>query len=289
MFFSNEILNKYRSYKPEIINSVKKINIGNFDEGKQDLERLKDGIKAFKETRKNPSELILNELFVLSSYIQFLIFYSIFWKKLVEQEFGSSWSSLQDAISNYRTVKKFSYENDESEFLLFFENQLLNLEKLYPYNVFFSIGAIVEYYECSICGLDIDSDECPHFKGELYNGVMAVAIAKNLSQMDHVSMVKHPADKRCVVLYEDNGEQFNLIRYLSDLLREKKLFPFDFDKPKFSEKTIQNPDYVKLKRNQECFCGSGKKFKNCCIDKKMINSRHVDIILTRTSVEEILA
>ncbi|MBI4763417.1 MAG: SEC-C domain-containing protein [Deltaproteobacteria bacterium] len=289
MFSSEEILDKYRSYKPRIVDAVRKINIGDSAEGRHDLEGLKNEIKAFNEELESPSEQVLNELFLLRSYIQFLILYSIFWEKLEEQKFGNSWHSLQDAISQYRIVKKFSCENDESIFLPFFENQILSLEKLYPYNVFFSMGAVVDYYECNICGLDIDSDECPHFKGELYSGVMAVAIAKNFSQVDHVSMVKHPADKRCVVQYDDDGEQFNLIRYLSNLLKEKEILPFDFGELRFSEKIIQNPDYVKLGRNQKCFCGSGKKFKHCCIDKKTVNSGHVDIISNPTSVENILA
>lgn len=223
------------------------------------------------------------------SYIQFLILYASIWKKLAEQRYGNSWQSLQNAINQYRIVKKFSCENEESRLLSFFENQLISLEKLYPYNVFFSIGAVVDYYECSICDLDIDSDKCPHFKGELYGGVMAVAIAKNIRELDHVSMVKHPADKRCVVQYDDDGEQFRLIRYLAKLLREKKLLPFDFGKLRFSKKIIPNPDYVKLDRNQKCFCGSGKKFKYCCIDKKTVNGGHVEIVSNPTSVQEILA
>ncbi|MEJ2650015.1 MAG: hypothetical protein P8016_16595, partial [Sedimentisphaerales bacterium] len=219
MFSFAVILDKYRLYKPRIIDAVSKINIGDIPEGRQDLERLENEIKELNEELGSVSERVLNELFVFRSYIQFLILYANIWEKLAEQKYGNSWNSLQDAISQYRIIKKFSCENDESRFLPFFENQLISLEKLYPYNVFFSIGAVVDYYECSICGLDIDSDECPHFKGELYGGIMAVAIAKNIRQLDHVSMVKHPADRRCVVKYEDDGEQFKLIRYLARLLR----------------------------------------------------------------------
>lgn len=289
MFSSFFVLDKYKSYKPRIINAICSINMGDMAKGNEALTELLNDIKKIKDGTIVKSEQIQNELFVFCAYIKFLISYATIWEKLVDQKYGNSWTSLQNTIDQFRIVKKFSCKNKDSKHLSFFENQLISLEKLYPYNIFFSIGAVVDYFECSICGLDIDSDKCPHFKGELYNGEIAVAIAKNIRELDHVSMVKNPADKRCIVQYDDEGEQFKMVRYISKLLREKMLRPFDFGKLRFSEKIIPNPDYVKLGRNQKCFCGSGKKFKHCCIDEKTVNGGHIDIISTPTSVHEVLA
>ncbi|MCZ6803134.1 MAG: SEC-C metal-binding domain-containing protein [Proteobacteria bacterium] len=101
-----------------------------------------------------------------------------------------------------------------------------------------------------------------------------------ISQLDHIAMVKQPQDKRCVAIYENDGEQFKLIRYLSVLLTDNKLKPLDFGELKFSKRQIKNPDYRKLRRNDQCFCGSGKKFKKCCISNEYIEGDHVDIVAT---------
>lgn len=70
------------------------------------------------------------------------------------------------------------------------------LEKLYPYNVFVSVGVIIDQFECSICGLDIYSESCPHLPGELYRRVVARAVVKEIVGFDHVALVTDPADKR---------------------------------------------------------------------------------------------
>ena len=289
MFATVAILDRYRAYKPQIIDALNNINLGEFNKGRSSLEDINNLVEVERGNILLASEQELNELFVLRTYIQFLISYANYWETLIEKKYSNSWNTLQDSIDKLRIVKKFATENEDSKPLSFFENQLVNLEKLYPYNIFFSIGAVVDYYECSICGKDIDSDTCPHFKGELYGGVMAVAIARNIRELNHVSMVKHPADKRCMVKYDDDGEQFKLVEYLSSLVQDKRLKPFDFGELRFTNKSIPNPDYIKIGRNQKCFCGSGLKFKHCCINKKQVISGHVDVVSNPIAVQTIMA
>jgi len=289
MFSTPEVCEEYGKYKPTILDVLEHLNNGISLDAEQLLSSIRQKVSDCKDEISVTSDKILNEFFVLNSYIDLLLEYSRTWFLIREGQFGNSWQSLQSTMDLLRTVKKFSKKNNDSEHLAFFENQLVNLEKLYPYNVFFSVGAVVDYYECSICGADIDSILCPHIKGGLYGGVMAVAIAKNMNELNHVSMVKYPADKRCVVQYDDTGEQFKLVRYLADLLNKKRLKPFDFGELRFSTRMIENPDYKKLGRNEVCFCGSGKKFKHCCIDKKIVEEGHVDIISNPIAVRSVMA
>src|SRR5258707_473552 len=159
----------------------------------------------------------LNDLYVLDRYVDFLEAYSLLWEKILEETFGDSWSVLQDCLSLLRVIKKFSNID-----VTFFEDQLIELEQTYPYNIFLSIGAVVASFDCSLCGRDIISDECPHMPGELYNGEMASAVAQDLVKLDHASLVTSPEDKRCVVRYEDTGEQFKVVRQLSRLIRSNR-------------------------------------------------------------------
>ena len=118
---------------------------------------------------------IPERLFVLDAYADFLSAYADLWEELAKETFGESWNSLQEALGLLRVIKRFS-DIDVS----FFERQLLELEQAYPYGVFASVGMLVERFDCSICGLDIDSDGCPHRRGQLYRGVMAYGIVRNI-------------------------------------------------------------------------------------------------------------
>jgi len=277
MFETLEITNIFEDYKQTIIYALEQLNDGYTNETISIIENIKNEIIDKNNALINKSEHILNEYYVFRSYIDFLIEYCKIWKLLKIYKFSESWDILQNTMDILRILKKFTNHKKEKQ-ICFFENQLINLEKLYPYDVFVSIGAMVDYFECSICGQDIDSMDCPHLKGELYNGVMAIAVAKNLVSLDHVALVKHPIDKRCVIQYEDSSEHFRIIRYLAELINEKKFKPFYFGELKFSTKVVINTDYKTIGRNKKCFCGSGKKFKQCCIEKKTIESEHIDIV-----------
>ncbi|MCZ6803133.1 MAG: hypothetical protein O7D86_04165 [Proteobacteria bacterium] len=107
------------------------------------------------------------KLITLSRIVDLLSCYSTLWKKLTRQEFTSSWDSLQDSLDLLRLIKKFLDEEAYNNFR-FFEYQLKQLERLYPYHYFFSMGATINWVECNICGKDMDSMDCDHLRGELY-------------------------------------------------------------------------------------------------------------------------
>ncbi|MBV6519626.1 MAG: hypothetical protein E3K33_09365 [Candidatus Brocadia sp.] len=287
MFITSEVESLYRKSKPSIKKLFYFLNHLSFQECREQIDQLKNNLTVAKEEHKASHEEVLNEFYVLSRFVDMLSSYCDLWKKIIKMEFSSSWNSLQDALDQLRQVKKFSSRNT-NQAVSFFENQLLELEKLYPYRVFCSVGITVERFECSICGRDIDTFDCHHTRGELYRGQMAYGIAHNVVETDHVAMVKHPADKRCVVVYDDNGEQFELIRFLSELITTNKLQPFDFGELQFSKKKAKNHEFQKKKRNSPCYCGSGKKFKKCCISKEYVNGDHVDIVAKLTNIEEII-
>lgn len=224
---------------------------------------------------------VLNDFFVIYRYVDFFFHYGQVWRLIAEEKFSASWSKLQDALDVLRLVRRFSRID-----MLALEEQLIELQKTYPYKVFFSIGAVVEKFECSICGQDIDSFQCVHRRGQLYRGRMAVGIARNMVSFDHVAIVDEPKDRRCVVTYEDTGDQFKLVRFLSRLLQQRKMVVSDFGSLIFSKRLKPNPDFHKVGRNDHCYCGSGIKFKRCCIARSRIEGDHVDIARRPFSPEQ---
>lgn len=268
--------------RPRIISLLVAVNEHCFDEAQEVVSKMREILTNARE-KTEADDHFLTDMYVLDRYVDLMSGYSLLWKKIINQEFSASWDCLQENLNLLRSIKRFS-QLDVS----FFENQLVELEQAYPYNVFFSIGVTVEHFECSICGRDIDSDECPHMRGRLYAGKMAHAIARDITNLDHVSIVTNPEDKRCVVEYPDTGKQFRLVRYLSGLITSRKLRISDFDSLKFTKRQQRNPNYVELGRNDPCFCGSDKKFKKCCISKRYIGHDHVDVVAKPRSMEEVI-
>lgn len=223
---------------------------------------------------------VLNELYVLRSIPNILDCYLKFWKSITESRLKESWNHLQDCLSCLRLLKRYSPRQSTS-IVNFFEAQLVELEKLYPYKMFASVGMLVESFRCSICGNDIDSFDCEHIRGELYRGRMAIAVATGIRELNHIALVSNPADKKCVIDYDENSASFRAVRYLSDLISERKLLPTDFQQVEITPKLFPNQSYVKLSRNDNCFCGSGKKFKKCCLDRKYLKGEHFELIAKR--------
>ena len=263
-----------------ILPSLYCLNDLDFKSAKKKLKACRNSFDKCKKPIDCKEERYLNDLYVLNSYLSFFESYCETWRLILNQEFTESWKKLQDSIDLIRVLKKFS-----SIHLDFFEHQLPELEKAYPYNTFFSIGAVVKKSECSICGKDINSLECTHRKGKLYGGKMAVGIVKNI-EVDHVSIVSSPADKRCVITFTNNHPVFELVGNLADSIKNGIFSIFDLNGIKISEVKRKNPDYMLQGRNERCACGSGKKFKKCCISKEYIDGIHADIAIKQVRSEE---
>lgn len=201
--------------------------------------------------------------------------------------FVSSWDSLQNALDELRLLKQHYPQYHQNKVLLFFENQLTNLEKLYPYNVFFSIGFSANF-KCSICGQDIDSFECEHLVGKLYSGKIAYGIPNDIGPINHIAIVDNPRDKRCTLQYDNSDDAFKAIKLLSDILKYKNFTPLNFHNVILSKPETLNKEHKNLKRNDRCYCRSGKKFKNCCIGNKIIINNHAKINLFPIPSLEIL-
>jgi len=219
-----------------------------------------------------------NDLFVLERGVSFLSAYGRLWSLIAEGRFSASWIVLQDALDELRLIRCHSGLDVTQA-----EAMLLELEKAYPYNVFASIGATVAHFECSICGQDMDSLACPHRKGHLYRGVRACGIAKELVEVDHISLVRQPRDKRCVIRIDDGAPGFSILRKISSLLTQRVMRPSQFRGLRFSTRHRPHDASPSQGRNAPCRCGSGKKFKRCCLQRADRAYRHVDILAHSTA------
>lgn len=258
-----------KTITPDLHNALEQFDLLNFTVGHLHTNRASNAIESNINNHNKDDNDFLNDIWVLHQLVDLVVSYGETWSSILNREFKESWNHLQNCLDHIRNLKRHSSLNLE-----YFEKQLTDLEKLYPYKIFFSIGAVVESFECSICGADIDSLDCPHIMGDLYYGKMACAMATKLTKLDHVSMVKTPKDKRCTVDIPNNAHSFNAVKTLSDALTLRHFTVLAFGNLTQELRTAPNPEYIQLRRNDKCFCGSNKKFKKCCIDKHIVEFEH---------------
>lgn len=244
-----------------------------YDKAIQTSKSIGNEITQLKE--RATENHVKNEGFIYSVFFALLNSLATYWKLVELEKYYDSWCSLQDTLDCLRQLKRFY--NGQCLTISFLTKQLLSLEKAYPYKYFSSCGFVVDRFECSICSRNIDSDDCAHMKGQLYAGEMAVAIARKIKNLDHVAIVTNPKNKRLVVAPDDSRQQFNLFRLLISDFHANKLSPLGFSQVKIVESKRIDENHVRAPRNSPCYCGSGKKYKHCCIESERMPHIHMDL------------
>lgn len=221
-------------------------------------------------------EDLANAQYVAKVYFKIFSNLSAYLALIKDKEYEKSWLKLQDCIDCAVHFCRYVPNDQRLE-----ADELIDLfheyEKLYPYTLFFSTEYTIKANECSICGKSTFDLDCPHITGNLYWGECACVGIKEISEMPAIAIVSHPKDKRCVAHISDD-ETPEEIRFKS----LDKLFP-QFENPiqtmEIDSELQQrrNPDVKKQGRNELCLCGSGKKFKKCCIKNMYHDHLHFKI------------
>ncbi|HDI3268953.1 TPA: SEC-C domain-containing protein [Vibrio cholerae] len=256
------------------------IDTSGFNEAIEKAELVLKSLDELKRISHISSEK--NKIYIESVLFRIYRNVAYFWRCALQHEFYNAWCHLQDALDSLRQLKRFCSEIPLSA--QFFERQLPSIEDVYPYSLFSSIGGFVEHYECSICGKDMDSIECEHIKGELYDGDIAYAIIRNFTEIDHVSIVEKPADKRCVLNPDDNQPGMLPMKHIVEHISDRKLTPLSFREILRIEYEKTNDAFVQLSPNSMCFCGSNRKFKKCCSGKRTLKHAHFEFVVVKTKL-----
>lgn len=121
---------------------------------------------------------------------------SVAWDNLIEAQ------NITDSVIQNHPIK--------GEQLLGYKGRLMSYETLlFPKMIFTSIGGIISSSECSICNESYE--KCNHVKGRFYMGEMCVRVIKEID-MEELSIVENPADKRCrpISIPNELGEQLDV-------------------------------------------------------------------------------
>jgi predicted RNA-binding Zn-ribbon protein involved in translation (DUF1610 family) len=126
------------------------------------------------------------------------------------------------------------------------------------------VESIESDFRCSICGSKIGiRNRCSHKIGEIYNGEMCGRIVNKI-EIKGISIVRNPFDKYTIL--EAQGVSYNyalletLMKYLDNPFEK---WGYDIEYMDWDYK--KDLRYKNVNRNDMCPCGSGKKFKKCCL------------------------
>jgi len=155
-------------------------------------------------------EFAANSLFHIQCMINASRSSLLMWVKIKEGKFNDAWSDLVDA-QEYVSIALKVLDNEGVRNT---EDKLNCFEKtVFPgWALFNSPGFIETVGECSICGQSFI--QCDHIENNVYMGALCRRVNRKIIEINHVSLVKQPRDKRCVItqISDDDG---NMIDYFT--------------------------------------------------------------------------
>lgn len=200
-----------------------------------------------------------------------------------EGYFYGAWCALEK-IENMLDALEHHFDLDvngeDSYKLLQIRKNTEQFQRLFPYKLFNSIGAVVHETKCSICDQPVSLRKpCGHRAGEIYSGEACFQVVTKADLLE-VSLVERPVQKCTVPFIVDKNtgktvDHYNYvhIHYAIDNLED----PFTEWNLTVKRKMRLTSDFADVGRNDDCPCGSTKKFKKCCMRKKYLMRNHFNI------------
>lgn len=234
----------------------------------ENLQRLKN--QAVSES----NEILANEIWCYEQIYKIQSNYLDLFNNLKNKKFFEAWQKLEQVDIDLSFLRNnYIFSNDEFH-LHFIETIIRHYEKLFPYEFFMSRESIVKKQRCSICGKENTiRNHCKHKAGKLYMGEICFSVIEDIEFLG-LSIVQNPFDKYTVLFPQDMEYNYFMLESLMPSL----LSPYD----RWYVKILRdkNPEYNNIGRNQLCPCGSGIKYKNCCLntDKEYIDHHQITLL-----------
>lgn len=143
--------------------------------------------------------------------------------------------------------------------LQFIERIIKQYEKTFPQYLYISRESLIKSEKCSICGKKISlRGGCNHKPGNLYMGELCLREVMDLEFLG-TAIVSNPFDKYAVIHMEGQEYDYSVLKELMKVLASPYIAWY------VEEMTKKRPEFLHIERNDKCPCGSGKKYKSCCM------------------------
>lgn len=177
----------------------------------------------------------------------------------INGEFYKGWCLLERCGILIGFLDHHFHENNHEFGIEHIRIHTKNFQSLFPYKYFIS-PEFISQHRCSVCReLITPRNQCEHEVGEIYDGEMCHKVVENIEFLG-AAIVNNPVQKYSVINHENCD--YEPIKYLIKRLSS----PWSTWTYTKSIKLV--PIYENIGRNELCLCGSGLKYKKCCLRKK---------------------
>jgi len=199
---------------------------------------------------------------------------------LKKKEFYEAWCELEKSEKKIQYLSDHFQINEEIDAfsIAFIKRQVEKFQSIYPDYFFTSYELVIETTVCSICGKkNLLKDHCGHMLGEIYDGRRCVRHIKNCKPL-HYAIVPNPKWKYRVLFGKDENNErqdnynYSILEYLIDILPS----PYVEWNYKYSVKINPHSKFKNYQEGDECPCGSGNIYKECCLKKDGVPRKHID-------------
>lgn len=183
-------------------------------------------------------------------------------KSMTNPHYAEAWLAMDRISIDISCLRENWPLDDLGYFIPFIADVISQYEILFPYEYFLSRESLIKKTRCSICGNENRTrNKCEHIPGRLYNGNLCM---REITDLEFIgfAIVKNPFDKYAVITMPDFEYDYTLLNKVMPYLNSP------FDRWLVTVKQRQRKEYAAIKRNDKCPCGSGKKYKNCCLGTK---------------------
>jgi len=226
---------------------------------------------------------ILQQVFEANKY-----FISAF-RFMKDGKYYEGWCDLEKAELRIHFLSRH-YDPTNNEYKIKFINeQIPRFQSIFPYKVFYSTELLEKKIQCSICDAVITPRKrCEHIQGDIYNGEMC---SRHITDAEFlgIAIVQNPVHKYSVAFVSnEKGEKrdqynYSFLKYLLNRLQS----PFEFWDVDMSPRMHPHSNFNYVGRNDKCPCGSGKKYKKCCLQESGVLLPHAEFILENMKKEDI--
>jgi len=237
------------------------------------------------------NEVEANAIWCVEQILEIQNFFIDAFSQMKAGEFYHGWCQLERAeISHLFLKRHFEEENSEYRIELIAKH-VARFQSLFPYKIFMSPEILEIEKRCSICkGIVSIRNPCGHRVGQIYLGelcIREVTKAKFLA----TAFVETPVQKYSVPFTVDpkSGQSldqydYSAVKYVIDRLRS----PFHWWEVDKTVKRHPHQYFRDTGRNEPCPCGSGKKYKKCCLSTDGVLRPHFDVLFSVPPAREML-
>jgi len=250
------------------------------------LEKIKNNFVSEKNEEKS------KYCFILQNILKIQQLYINSYNGIKNKEYYKGWCTLERCELEIKfLIPHFNITPDNRYYLYFIKDHVNKYQSIFPYKYFASPEILEKEKKCSICNKIISIRKpCGHEVGEIYNGQYCFRMVTDLEFLG-VSLVKEPLQKYSVLFLQDEKNNkridhydYSVIEYLMHSLKS----PYDSWDVVLTRIRHPHSHFKTYGRNDDCPCGSKKKYKDCCLKESGVLRPHYQFTFSEPPPKDLL-